>query len=80
MPHQRRTAHVFPPANAAFTASSKPRTLPLFLGGVSLGIFFQQERRDVAAGHGEERLVCEQLDAAGGIEDVGNVDLLPLAL
>src|SRR6202008_1938067 len=58
----------------------KAQHLAVDLGGIGLRILLQEKRRDVAAGDREEGLVGEQLDAARGIEDVSDVDLLALGL
>ena len=50
------------------------------LGRIGFGVLLQQERSDIAIADREEGLVGEQLDAARGVEDVGDVDLLALGL
>ena len=45
-----------------------------------LGVLLKQERRDFAAADGKEGLIGEQLDAALGVEDVGDGDLLAFGL
>jgi hypothetical protein len=47
---------------------------------MGFGVLLQQERRDLAVADREEGLVGEQLDSTGGVEDVGDVDLLALGL
>ena len=58
----------------------KSKHLAIVLGRMGLGVLLQEERRDLAATCREERLVGEQLDAAGGIEDVSHIDFLALGL
>src|SRR3954452_1006805 len=69
-----------PPADRRLYRVVEAEHLAADLGGIGFGILLQQERRNLAIADREESLVCEQLDAAGGIEDVGDVDLLALGL
>ena len=47
---------------------------------MGLGVLLEQERRDFAAADGKEGLIGEQLDAALGVEDIGDGDLLAFGL
>ena len=80
MPQDGGAAHVLPPPTAALTRVVEAQHLAVDLGGIGFRILLQQERRDLAACDREEGLVGEQLDAARGVEDVGDVDLLALGL
>src|SRR4051812_33504106 len=69
-------------ADNGFEGVIEAEHLAVDLGGIGLGVLLEQERRDLGlvGRHREVGLVGEQLDAAAGVEDIGDVDLLALGL